>query len=451
MRGLIELFSGLVARIKGAYYIDEKALREIARELQRALLKADVDVDTVYSLVKRVEERLRSAELPEGISIKDYALYVLYSELVNALGGEEEPDVSIKKRPYKLMLIGVEGCGKTTSAAKIARFYMSRGLSVGLVETDVYRPGAQDQLRQLAEKIGARFYGDTNTKDPREIAKRGVESLMNSKVDLIIIDTAGRHANEQELMSEVKAIYEACSPDEVMLVVDATLGKHAARHAEEFRKYVPVHSIFISKMDSTARGGGALIAAIRTGAKIKFLGVGEDVDDIEVFSPRRFALRLLGLECLEGLIERIKMMREEKKILEEIEKDIEEGRLTLITLMRQIEMLMRLGPLSKVLQLLPTGMTMLLGARRIGDEQIRTTQEKLRRWYAIMKSMTREELLNPEIIDSSRARRIARGSGTTPKDVKELLSFYNMTKRMLSEIKRRRELRSLLRRTFSSS
>jgi len=450
MKFLVDSFSKLIAKIKGLTYIDEKTLREILREIQRILLKADVSVEIVHKFTKNIEEKLKEQKIPEGVSIKDYLIYLLYQELINVLGGESVPDISITKKPYKLMLVGIEGCGKTTSAAKLAKFYMKKKLKVGLIQTDVHRPAAKEQLKQLADKVGALFYTDFNSTDPYKIAEDGVKYMLSKGVDLIIIDTAGRHKSEQELMDEIKKLYEIIKPDEVMLIIDATSGKQAANQAEAFMKYVPIHSIFITKMDSTARGGGALVSVIKTGAKIKFIGTGEDVDEIEIFDPKRFVSRILGLGDLITLIEKIKAIEEEDKIVKEIEKDVEEGKFTLFTLSKQIETILKLGPLSKLLQLLPTASLPIQFVKELSDDQIQSIQDKLRKWYAILKSMTKEELLNPEIIDSSRIRRIARGSGTSSKDVKELLRYYTMMKKLITEFKRgRKRLPKSLLREFS--
>ena len=432
---LIEAFTNLVNRIRGLNYIDEATLKEVLREIQRIMLRADVSADVVLSITKAIEERFRQEKPPQGITSKEFLLYLLYQELVRALGGEETPNVNISKKPYKLMMIGVEGSGKTTSAAKLAKFYIKRNLKVGLIETDTYRPGAYHQLKQLAEKVNALFYGEENSKDPIAILRHGLEYMQRNKADLIIIDTAGRHRNEEELLREAKAIYDEAKPDEVMLVIDATIGRQAAAQTEAFMKYVPIHSVFLTKMDSTAKAGGALTSVIRSGARIKFIGVGEDVDEIEVFDANKYVSRLLGMGDLESLIEKIRAIEEESKIMEEIE----EGKINLLTIKKQIDSIMKLGPLSKILELLPTSMLpMQYRAMMLDEEKMSNAQEMLRRWRYILDSMTKDELLNPDIINASRIRRIAKGAGATPKDVKELLNYYQLMKRMVNQIKKSR-------------
>lgn len=435
---LVEAFTNLVNRIRGLNYIDEATLKEVLREIQRILLRADVSADVVLSITKTIEERFRQEKPPQGITSKEFLLYLLYQELVKALGGEEAPNVNIGKRPYKLMLIGVEGSGKTTSAAKLARFYIKRNLRVGLIETDTYRPGAYHQLKQLAERVNALFYGEEDSKDPPiAILRHGLEYMQRNRVDLVIIDTAGRHRNEEELLKEAKAIYDEAKPDEVMLVIDATVGRQAAAQTEAFMKYVPINSVFLTKMDSTAKAGGALTSVIKSGgARIKFIGVGEDIDEIEVFDANKYVSRLLGMGDLEALVEKIRAIEEESKIMEEIE----EGKINLLTIKKQIDSIMKLGPpLSKILELLPSSMLpMQYRAVMLDEEKVSNAQEMLRRWRHILDSMTKEELLNPDIINASRIRRIARGAGVTPKDVKELLNYYQLMKRMVNQLKKSR-------------
>ncbi|MEZ0248456.1 MAG: signal recognition particle protein Srp54 [Thermoproteus sp.] len=429
MRPLTELFSKLIEKIRGVEYIDEQTLAEISRELQRSLLKADVPLDLVRAFSDTAIKRIKEERPPPGIPIKDFVIYIIYQELVKLLGGEAEPDLRLPKRPYVMMLLGVEGSGKTTTAAKIALFYMKRGVKAGLVETDTIRPAAFDQLRQLAERIGAPFYGEKDGTNAVEIALRGLDRLKG--LDLVIVDTAGRHKNEQALLEEVKAIYDAVKPDEVVLVVDATVGRQAAAQAEAFMKYVPIHSVVITKMDSTARGGGALAAIAKTGAKVKFIGVGEGVDEVEPFNPKKFVARILGMGDLEALVERIKAVFEEEELLEELES----GRMDLLTFKKQIDALLKLGPLSKVLELLPGTL-----ASKVSDEQIELSQKSLKKWRAILSSMTSEELKDPSILNASRIRRIAIGAGVTPKDVKDMLRAYEAMKKMAKTLKRQYRL-----------
>lgn len=430
MKALSEVFSKLIERIRGVEYIDDATLQVLSREIQRTLLKADVPLDLVKTFTENAVRRIREEKPPAGIPPREYLIYILYDELVKLLGGEQPAEFKPTKKPHVILLLGVEGSGKTTTAAKLAKYLIKRGYKVGLVETDTIRPAAFDQLRQLAEKIGVPFYGERDGREAVEIAKRGVQNFKN--LDVVIVDTAGRHRNEEALLQEVKAIHDAVKPDEVMLVIDATVGKLAAAQAEAFMKYLPIHSVVITKMDSTARGGGALAAVAKTGARVKLIGVGEDVDELELFNPKKFVARVLGMGDLDALVEKIKAVFEEEEVLQEIES----GKLDLLTFKKQIDGLLKLGPLSKVFQLLPGGM-----AAKISEEQIELSQKNLKKWKAILSSMTTEELKNPEILNASRIRRIALGSGVTPKDVREMLAVYENLKKMSKTLKRQLRMR----------
>ena len=430
MKALTEVFSKLIEKIRGVQYINDATLQELSREIQRTLLKADVPLDLVKTFTENAVRRIREEKPPAGIPPREYLIYILYDELVKLLGGEQPAEFKPTKKPHVILLLGVEGSGKTTTAAKLAKYLTKRGYKVGLVETDTIRPAAFDQLRQLAEKIGAPFYGERDSRDAVEIAKRGVQNFKN--LDVVIVDTAGRHRNEEALLQEVKGIHDAVKPDEVMLVIDATVGKLAAAQAEAFMKYLPIHSVVITKMDSTARGGGALAAVAKTGARVKLIGVGEDVDELELFNPKKFVARVLGMGDLDALVEKIKAVFEEEEVLQEIES----GKLDLLTFKKQIDGLLKLGPLSKVFQLLPGGM-----AAKISEEQIELSQKNLKKWKAILSSMTTEELKNPEILNASRIRRIALGAGVTPKDVKEMLTVYENLKKMSKTLKRQLRMR----------
>jgi signal recognition particle subunit SRP54 len=430
VKALTEVFSKLIEKIRGVQYIDDATLQELSREIQRTLLKADVPLDLVKTFTENAVRRIREEKPPAGIPPREYLIYILYDELVKLLGGEQPAEFKPTKKPHVILLLGVEGSGKTTTAAKLAKYLIKRGYKVGLVETDTIRPAAFDQLRQLAEKIGVPFYGERDSRDAVEIAKRGVQNFKN--LDVVIVDTAGRHRNEEALLHEVKAIHDAVKPDEVMLVIDATVGKLAAAQAEAFMKYLPIHSVVITKMDSTARGGGALAAVAKTGARVKLIGVGEDVDELELFNPKKFVARVLGMGDLDALVEKIKAVFEEEEVLQEIES----GKLDLLTFKKQIDGLLKLGPLSKVFQLLPGGM-----AAKISEEQIELSQKNLKKWKAILSSMTTEELKNPEILNASRIRRIALGAGVSPKDVKEMLTVYENLKKMSKTLKRQLRMR----------
>jgi len=431
MERLREGLLSITSKIRRASLVDQRLVKEVVRDVQRELLKADVPVDIVLDLSKRIEDRALKEELPPGFSRRELLLKILYEELVGMLGGEKTHGHLPPGKGRVVMLIGLQGSGKTTTAAKLASYYAKQGLRAGLVCADNYRPGAYEQLKQLSEKAGAEFFGDPGA-DPVDVALRGVEEMRRRGLDIIIIDTAGRHKEEKELLDEMTSIAERVKPDEVVLVLDATMGKQAGAHAEAFHKRIPIGSIVLTKMDGAARGGGALAAVVRTGARISFIGVGEKLEELEPFDPPSFVSRMLGMGDLKAIVEKFRELE-----LKERPEVFLTGRFTLLDFRDQLESLAKMGPLRKVLELLP-------GAPQISSDVEAYSSQNIKKWLAIMNSMTRKELENPDIIDKSRMLRIARGSGTTVKDVRELLATYRRARKMMRQIGRsRRGLRGL--------
>lgn len=432
---MLEGVRAAIARfLSGGHY--ERAVEEFIRELQRDLLRADVNVKLVFQLTQRIRERALREEPPPGASRRDWFVKIVYDELSQFFGGDREPSVDPPRRPWVILLVGVQGSGKTTSAGKLALFYARRGYKVGLVSTDTYRPGALQQLKTLAEKAGAMFYG-VDSGDPAEIAYDGVRSLKARGAEVIVVDTAGRHGygEEEALLVEMRRIAERVKPDEVILVIDAAMGQKAYDLASKFHKYAPVGGILVAKTDGTARGGGVLSAVAATGATVKFIGYGEKLEELEVFKPRRFVARILGLGDLESILERLKTL-EEARELEEAAKEIVKGKLNLRIVYRQLKTARRMGPLARVLQMIP-GLTL---APEVVRDAAKLGEEKIDKWLAIMESMTYEELENPDMVDKSRIKRIAMGSGTTAEDVKELLNYYKNLKNLIKKLKRDRRL-----------
>jgi len=422
----------------------EQAVDFFIKELQKNLIQADVNVKLVYELTNKIRSQARSSEPPPGFSRRDWFIKIVYDSLSELFGGDRVPSVAPKKQPYIILMVGVQGSGKTTTCAKIAYFYKRQGYRPCLVAADTYRPGAYEQLAQLASQVGVQIYGEPGSSDPIGIARRGVEALVKRGCNIIIVDTAGRHGygSEQALIDEMRGIAEAIKPDEVMLVMDATIGQRAYDLAKRFHEAVPIGSIVVTKLDGSARGGGALSAVAATGATIKFIGTGEKVDELEVFNPRRFVGRILGLGDIEGIIEKFRALEESKELEKRLGRAIATGKMTLADVYVQLRSILKMGPLAKILQMIP-GVSALV----LGEEEIRVGEEKMRKWIHIMDSMTYEELENPKIIDKSRMRRIAMGAGVSLEEVKELLNYYENLQRVIKEVRRRRIplLRGLLK------
>jgi signal recognition particle subunit SRP54 len=435
---LLEGIRDAVRKFLGGTTSYDVAVDEFIKDLQKALISSDVQVKLVFSLTNKIKERLKKESPPTSLERREWFIKIVYDELSSLFGGDKEPEVNPGSLPYVIMLVGVQGTGKTTTAGKLAHFYKKRGYKVALVGADVYRLAALEQLMQLGKQIGVPVYGEPGEKDAVGIAKRGVEKLLSEKYELIIVDTAGRHGygEEAKLLEEMKEIYESVKPNEVILVIDASLGQKAYDLAKRFHEASKVGSIIITKMDGTAKGGGALSAVVATGAPIKFIGTGEKIDELEVFNPKRFVARVLGMGDVEAIIEKIKAVEDYEGIQKKMQEVISgKSRLTLRDLYKQIIAMRKMGPLSKILQLMP-------GINLMGDipeDQIKVGEKKMQRWLAIMNSMTYEELDNPSLLDKQRMKRIAMGSGTEVEEVKELIEHFNTIQRTLKVLKRRKK------------
>lgn len=414
-----------IEKLKGSTG-DEISLREFIREIQRILLRADVNVNIVLELSKRLESKIKE-EPPAGFTRKDLILKELYDSLIEILGGKTQHRLELNPNSLNtIMMVGIQGSGKTTTAAKLAYYLKKRNYKVGLICADTYRLGAYDQLKQLAEKIQVPFYGDPNSKDSIEIAQKGIKEL-SKECNVIIIDTAGRHRNEQSLLEEMKEMASKINPKHIILVIDATIGQSAYNQAKAFNEATKIGSIIITKLDGSAKGGGAISAAKATNSKILFIGTGEKIEEFEEFIPSSFVNRLLGLGDIDALSKKIEEARIEQKI--KTEKFLS-GEFSLKELIDQMKEFKKLGPFSKLLGLMP-GLSF-----DLPENIVKEAEKNFEKWQAIVNSMTEEELANPKIIDKSRARRIARGSGTDVKEVEALINSYYMVKKNIKRFKR---------------
>lgn len=415
-------------KIFRAPVMDEKTVKELVRDIQRALLQADVNVKLVLEVSKRIEERALKEKVPPGVSRREHVVKVVYEELTRFLG---EKPASLKIEPWKrmvLMLVGIQGSGKTTASGKLAKYFQKRGLKAALVCTDTYRPGAYDQLKQLAGKANIPMYGEPKEKKSEKIALRGLKQFKD--YDVVIVDTAGRHKEEKGLIDEMKRLEKAIKPDEAILVIDGTMGQQAAVQARAFHEATPIGSILVSKLDGSARGGGALSAVAAIGAPIKFISAGEKLGDIEAFVPSRFVGRLLGMGDLQSLVDKVR--EAEVKVPEKKVRAFLSGKFTLTDMYEQFESMKKVGPLRHLLKMIP-GMSY-----NIPEEQMNMAEDALKKWRVIIQSMTPKEREKPKILSSSRIRRVARGSGTTEKEVKELIKQYNNMRKMMKTFRRKK-------------
>jgi len=418
-----------IKKLFRAAVVDEAAVKDLVRDIQRALIQADVNVKLVLDISKKIEERSLKEKVPPGISRREHVIKVVYEELTRFLGDKPVP---LKVEPGKrkiIMLVGIQGSGKTTAAAKLARYFQKRGLKSALVCGDTFRPGAYAQLQQLASRTNVPFFGDPKGKDAVKVVVEGLKQFNDKEV--VMVDTSGRHKEEKELIKEMKMLENKIKPDEVMLVIDGTIGQQALAQAKGFNEATPIGSILVTKLDGSARGGGALSAVAATGAPIKFIGTGEKIEDVEAFIPSRFVGRLLGMGDLETLLEKVR--EAEITVPEKKAKAILSGKFTLTDMYEQFEAMKGMGTLKKLMKMIP-GMSY-----KIPDDMLNTAEGRLEKWRVMIQSMTPGEKENPKIFNASRMKRVARGSGTNEKEVKELLKQYVMMRKMLKTMRRRKK------------
>jgi len=414
-----EKLRGAMERLKNTVMLDKNSIREAVKDIQRALIAADVEVNLVFNLSKEIEKRAMQ-EPPKGVERREFIIKQTYDLLVELIGGKHE----MPEQPKRILLLGLFGQGKTTTAGKLATWYKKRGRKVGLIGADVHRPASFEQLQQLSEQASVEFCGDKQEKNAAEIVRKSLGVM--KKRDLLIVDSAGRSGLDTELTKEIKEVKEAFKPDQIWLVLSADIGQLAKKQAQAFHEAVGVNGIILTKVDGSAKGGGALVACTETRAPVYFIGTGEKLADLEIFDANRYLGRIMGYGDLESLLEKAKEVSEEEEISP---KDILEGKFNLRTFYKQLEAAKKMGPLSKVAEML--GMKM-----QLPKEQLELGQEKLDSFKVIMDSMTKQELNEPEIINKPRVERIAKGAGKKPEDVRELIKHYRQLRKMFEKFQK---------------
>jgi signal recognition particle subunit SRP54 len=430
---------GAIKKIVKSSGIDEELIKELSKDVQRALLQSDVNVRLVLEITKNLEERSLNETPPPGLSRKDHIVKILYDELAKLLGNETDFNFKPGKQ-NKVILLGIQGSGKTTVASKLAKFLTKQGYSVGVIGADTYRPGALVQLRTMCEKSNVEVYGEENNKDSPDIVKNGLKHYEKLPLDIILIDTAGRHKQEQDLLDEMERINKVADPDLALLVIDGTIGQQCFNQAEAFHKTVPVGGIIVTKLDSSAKGGGAIAASAATGAQIMYIGTGERIDDLEKFSPTRFVGRLLGMGDIQAVLDLAKRLENEGDDVRL--KRISSGKMNMEDFFYQLEEVTKVGSLRGFLDSMPglSGM--------VKDDQLDHMEERVSKWRFIIQSMTKEEKADPDLLNSSRVKRIARGSGWSEHEVKELVKNYKNSKNMMKASKGRQMQGNLRRMGF---
>ena len=412
-------------KIANAILLDKKLVDSIVKDLQRALIEADVNVQLVLQITQKIKKSALDERI-KGIDKKEHLVKLLHDELILILGKERE--IKLKKRNVFIML-GLYGAGKTTTISKLALYYSKRGNKVCAVGLDVHRPAASEQLKQLCDKLNISSFIEPEEKNPTKIWKKHKKEI--EKHNIILVDTAGRDALDKELVKEIKDISKTVKPTETLLVMPADIGQTAKKQAETFKNTVDITGVIITRMDSTAKAGGALTACSEAKVPVLFIGTGEKPTDLEHFNPKSFLSRLLGMGDLESLMEKIKSVTDEKEI-EKTQKRMAEGKLTLRDVQSQLESMESLGSLDKITSMIPG-----LGRAKIPDKALTAQQEKLKKWKHSINSMTPEEIENPETLEkqTSRMQRIAKGSGTSTTDIRNLIKQYKMLKEMMKSQK----------------
>ena len=415
-----------LAKIAKSMFVDERLINELVKDIQRALLGADVNVKLVFELTKNIKERALKDKVPSGVTQKEYLVKIVYEELIKFLG-DEKSEIDVDKKGFKIMMVGLFGTGKTTTISKLARYYSNRGKKVACIGLDVHRAAAPEQLMQLCEKVKVDCFIDKKEKDALKIYKKFEEDL--KKYDVVIVDTAGRDALSDDLISEIKSLNDYIKPNEKLLVISADLGQTAQAQAQAFHDACGVTGVVISKLDGTAKGGGALSACSATSAKVKFIGVGEKPEDLEVFNPKGFVGRLLGMGDIEALLEKAQEAITQEQA-EDLGKRMLKGDFNFLDLYEQMQAMGKMGSLSKLTELIPG-----FGKMKIPKDMLKGQESKIKKWKFILQSCTKEELEEPDLLNRSRIDRIAEGAGVEGSEVRELLKQYKQSRKMMKMMK----------------
>lgn len=411
-------------KLRGKGKLTEQDVTETLREVRMALLEADVNLKVVRDFVARVKERALGQEVFESLTPGQHIIKIVHEELIKLLGGSASRINLSPNPPSVLMLVGLQGSGKTTQAGKLARLLRKSGRHPLLVACDIYRPAAIDQLETLGRQLDMPVFSVPGSKNAAEIARAAKESAMRQGRDLVIIDTAGRLHIDERLMQELKDISAAVQPHEVLLVVDGMTGQDAVTVAESFDKALSIDGIIMTKLDGDARGGAALSTKAVTGKPIKFIGVGEKLDALEVFHPERMASRILGMGDVLSLIEKAEEVFDVKRAAE-LERKLRSQTFTLEDFLTQLQQMLNMGPLDQLLGMIPG----LAQAQQLKGLQV--DERELKRVEAMIFSMTTKERQRPETIDGSRRKRIALGSGNSVQDVNRLLKQFEQSRKMM--------------------
>ncbi|MCD4771436.1 signal recognition particle receptor subunit alpha [archaeon] len=422
-----------IKKISNAIFVDKKLIDAIIKDIQKSLIEADVNIELVFALTQKIK-KIAYDESIQNIDKKEQLVKLIHDEILQILGGDQK-ELKLPKKA-SIMFLGLYGAGKTTTIAKLGKYYAKRGRKVALLGLDTQRPAAMEQLQQMADKAKLPAFIEskedakknkklTHTKRSLEVIKQHKKDL--TKYDLILIDTAGRDGLNKELIKEIKTLDKATKPTHRLLVMPADVGQAAKTQADEFQKALSIDGVIITRMDGTSKAGGALTACAETKAPVFFIGVGEQIHEIETFNPESFIQRLLGMGDLQALLEHVKSATDETQT-QRIEDRLKEGKFTLLDLYSQLEQMNKMGSMDKLVGMIP-GMS----AAKVPKDALDKQEAKMKNWKSAISSMTEDEIENPEILEkqTTRIQRIAKGSGTTTTEIRELLKQYKLLKEMM--------------------
>ena len=414
-------FQDIFKKIRGHGKLSESNIKDALREVKMSLLEADVNYKVVKDFTNKISEKAIGTEVIRGVNPAQQFIKLVNDELVELLGGTSSKLTKGLRNPTIIMLAGLQGAGKTTFAAKLAKFLKKQNEKLLLVEVDVYRPAAIKQLQVLGQQIGVDVYSEEDSKDVVGIATRAIEKAKEINATYMIVDTAGRLHIDETLMEELKELKRAIKPQEILLVVDAMIGQDAVNLAESFNNALSVDGVILTKLDGDTRGGAALSIKAVVGKPIKFIGVGEKLNDIEIFHPDRLVSRILGMGDVVSLVEKAQEVIDENEA-KSLEEKIKSQKFDLNDFLKQLQTIKRLGSLGGILKLIP-------GMPKIDD--LAPAEKEMKKVEAIIQSMTKEERKKPDILKASRKIRIAKGSGTDVSDVNKLLKQFEQMKSMM--------------------
>ncbi len=414
-------FQDIFKKIRGHGKLSETNIKDALREVKMSLLEADVNYKVVKDFTNKISEKAIGTEVIRGVNPAQQFIKLVNDELVELLGGTSSKLTKGLRNPTIIMLAGLQGAGKTTFAAKLAKFLKKQNEKLLLVGVDVYRPAAIKQLQVLGQQIGVDVYSEENSKDVVGIATRAIEKAKEINATYMIVDTAGRLHVDEILMEELKDLKKAIKPQEILLVVDAMIGQDAVNLAESFNNALSVDGVILTKLDGDTRGGAALSIKAVVGKPIKFIGVGEKLNDIEIFHPDRLVSRILGMGDVVSLVEKAQEVIDENEV-KSLEEKIKSQKFDLNDFLKQLQTIKRLGSLGGILKLIP-------GVPKIDD--LAPAEKEMKKVEAIIQSMTKEERKKPDILKASRKIRIAKGSGTEVSDVNKLLKQFDQMKSMM--------------------